>query len=49
VQNDAMNCGFCGAVCTGSSDRCVAGNCMCGTGSPCDLNYDCLDGVCQTP
>ena len=49
VQDDAMNCGFCGAVCTGSSDRCVAGNCACGDSVPCDLNYECLDGVCQTP
>ncbi len=49
VQTDAMNCGFCGAVCTGSSDSCVAGNCMCGDGPPCDLNYECLAGVCQTP
>ncbi|MBO6935655.1 MAG: hypothetical protein JJ863_11795 [Deltaproteobacteria bacterium] len=49
VQTDAVNCGFCGAVCTGSSDRCVGGTCGCGDGPPCDLNYECLDGVCQTP
>ena len=49
IQTDATNCGFCGAVCTGSSDSCVAGSCQCGDGMPCDLNYECLDGVCQTP
>lgn len=48
VQVDALNCGFCGAACTGSSDRCVAGNCACGDGPPCDLDYPCVDGVCQT-
>lgn len=49
IQTDAVNCGFCGAVCTGSSDSCVAGNCLCGDAMPCDLNFECLDGVCQTP
>ena len=48
VQNDTLNCGFCGSACTGSSDRCVAGNCQCGDSSPCDLDFECLDGVCQT-
>jgi hypothetical protein len=49
VRIDAMNCGFCGAVCTGSSDRCVDGDCRCGADMPCDLNFECVDGVCQTP
>ncbi len=47
VQTDFMNCGFCGAHCTVSSDRCVAGSCTCGeTGAPCELDIACVAGSC---
>ncbi|MCZ7679625.1 MAG: putative metal-binding motif-containing protein [Sandaracinaceae bacterium] len=46
LQTDAMNCGFCSSACTVSSDRCVAGNCRCGDGPPCDLDTPCVSGSC---
>lgn len=46
VQTDYMNCGFCGAQCTVSSDHCEAGACRCGMGEPCALDYECVDGAC---
>lgn len=49
LQNDKTNCGFCGAVCTRSSDRCVAGNCRCGDSSPCNADNECIDGACPSP
>jgi len=49
TTSDFMNCRFCGAACPGSADRCDASECRCGTDSPCDLDYPCVDGVCQIP
>ncbi|MBX3246535.1 MAG: hypothetical protein KF901_05070 [Myxococcales bacterium] len=46
VRSDVLNCGFCGAPCTASSDRCVAGECRCGDGDSCELNFECEAGVC---
>lgn len=46
VQTDVTNCGFCGAACTTSSDRCTGGECRCGDGEPCALDYVCEGGAC---
>lgn len=46
LQNDYENCGACTARCTVSSDRCVAGGCACGAGSPCELDIACAGGTC---
>lgn len=46
LQTDFQNCGFCGTACTPSADRCTAGNCACGSGPVCDLDYVCTGGSC---
>jgi len=46
LRTDAMNCGFCGAACTVSADRCTAGECRCGAGPVCDLDTMCSGGSC---
>jgi hypothetical protein len=46
VTSDVMNCGFCGARCTQSADRCVAGSCQCGDRAPCEIDARCTDGTC---
>ena len=46
LQNDIDNCGFCGAQCTNSTDRCVAGDCRCGDGPGCDAGRVCTNGTC---
>ena len=46
VNTDAMNCGFCGAACTVSADRCTAGECRCGAGPVCNLDTMCSGGSC---
>ncbi|UJR78695.1 MopE-related protein [Sandaracinus amylolyticus] len=46
LQSDMENCGYCGTTCTQSADRCTAGECHCGTGPVCDLDYVCTGGSC---
>ena len=46
VSSDLANCGFCGAACTTSADRCTAGECRCGGGPVCDLDTACSGGSC---
>ena len=46
TTTDLANCGLCGAACSVSSDRCVVGECRCGTGLPCDLVGVCTAGMC---
>jgi hypothetical protein len=49
-NQDTSHCGACGKECLplGSADRCVAGQCKCGNGPPCDCSKGavCHDGVC---
>jgi hypothetical protein len=47
TQTDFMNCGFCGTVCTTQADRCVGGDCRCGTGPACDKVVRCVAGSCS--
>ncbi|MCS6797636.1 MAG: MopE-related protein [Myxococcota bacterium] len=46
VRSDFRNCGACGAACTTQADRCVDGNCRCGSGPPCDFVHECRAGSC---
>ena len=46
ILTDFDNCGFCGTVCTPSTDRCTAGGCACGSGPACDLDRVCTGGSC---
>jgi hypothetical protein len=46
TQTDFDNCGTCQTMCTPSADRCVAGECMCGSGMVCDLDFVCTGGSC---
>ncbi len=49
VTSDVMNCGYCGAQCTVSSDTCAARACRCGAGEPCELANVCSGGACPAP
>lgn len=46
TNTDFDNCGYCGTQCTPSADHCEAGNCRCGAGPVCDLDYACTGGSC---
>jgi hypothetical protein len=46
LATDFDNCGYCNTQCTPSADHCEAGNCRCGDGPVCDLDYACTGGSC---
>jgi hypothetical protein len=50
-QTNAANCGRCGNDCSGPfkhTDRCINGECRCGTGPACPNLDECIRGVCCT-
>jgi hypothetical protein len=46
TQTDFDNCGGCQTMCTPQADRCVAGNCQCGSNPVCDFITMCVGGSC---
>lgn len=47
VHDDFWNCGECGHICFANrSDRCLAGECTCGSGPACEAGTGCRAGRC---
>jgi sugar lactone lactonase YvrE len=48
LPSDPKHCGSCDKACTGVTDRCVNGGCVCGsTGGACTGGLDCVAGQCK--
>lgn len=46
TQTDFNHCGTCETMCTPQADRCVAGDCRCGSNPVCDFITMCSGGSC---